>query len=50
MAVRRDQVSIPSLSAVFMIDDQTGYVGITDFAERTDDDLGEALETLTRRG
>jgi carboxyl-terminal processing protease len=33
-----------------MIDDQTGYVGITDFAERTDDDLGKALETLTRRG
>lgn len=50
MAVMRDQVSIPSLSAVFMIDDQTGYVGITDFAEHTDEDLGAALETLTRRG
>lgn len=50
MAVMRDQVSIPSLSAVFMIDDQTGYVGITDFAERTDDDLGTALESLTRKG
>ncbi len=50
MAVMRDQVSIPSLSAVFMIDDQTGYVGITDFAEHTDEDLGNALETLTRRG
>ena len=50
MAVMRDQVSIPSLSAVFMIDDQTGYVGITDFAERTDEDLGTALESLTRKG
>jgi carboxyl-terminal processing protease len=50
MAVMRDQVSIPSLSAVFMIDDRTGYVGITDFAEHTDEDLGEALEMLTRRG
>lgn len=50
MAVMRDQVSIPSLSAVFMIDDQTGYVGITDFAERTDEDLGTALESLTRQG
>jgi len=50
MAVMRDQVSIPSLSAVFMIDDQTGYVGITDFAEHTDEDLGAALETLTKRG
>lgn len=50
MAVMRDQVSIPSLSAVFMIDEQTGYVGITDFAERTDEDLGSALESLTRKG
>jgi len=50
LAVMRDQVSIPSLSAVFMIDDQTGYVGITDFAERTDDDLGAALESLSRKG
>jgi len=50
IAVMRDQVSIPSLSAVFMIDDQTGYVGITDFAEHTDEDLGEALESLTKRG
>lgn len=50
MAVMRDQVSIPSLSAVFMIDDETGYVGITDFAERTDEDLGTALESLTRKG
>jgi carboxyl-terminal processing protease len=50
MAVMRDQVSIPSLSAVFMIDEQTGYVGITDFAERTDEDLGTALESLTRKG
>jgi carboxyl-terminal processing protease len=50
VAVNRDQVSIPSLSAVFMIDGETGYVGITDFAEHTDEDLGEALETLTKRG
>jgi carboxyl-terminal processing protease len=46
----RDQVSIPSLSAVFMIDEQTGYVGITDFAEHTDEDLGNALESLTKKG
>jgi carboxyl-terminal processing protease len=50
LQVMRDQVSIPSLSAVFMIDAETGYVGITDFAEHTDEDLGEALETLTKRG
>ncbi len=50
MKVMRDQVSIPSLSASFMIDDTTGYVGITDFAEHTDEDLGEALEAMTKKG
>jgi carboxyl-terminal processing protease len=50
MNVVRDQVSIPSLSAVFMIDEQIGYVGITDFAEHTDEDLGAALESLTKKG
>ena len=50
MRVMRDQVSIPSLSAAFMIDATTGYVGITDFAEHTDEDLGEALTMLTSKG
>src|SRR5918993_2916391 len=50
MRVMRDQVSIPSLSASFMIDSTTGYVGITDFAEHTDEDLGHALESLTKKG
>jgi carboxyl-terminal processing protease len=50
IAVMRDQVSIPSISAVFMIDRETGYVGITDFAEHTDEDLGTALESLTKKG
>lgn len=50
MRVMRDQVSIPSLSASFMIDKDTGYVGITDFAEHTDEDLGLALEALTKKG
>ena len=50
MRVMRDQVSIPSLSASFMIDGTTGYVGVTDFAEHTDEDLGDALEALTKKG
>jgi carboxyl-terminal processing protease len=50
MRVMRDQVSIPTLSAAFMIDAQTGYIGITDFAEHTDEDLSNALETLTKKG
>jgi carboxyl-terminal processing protease len=50
MHVMRDQVSIPSLSASFMIDAQTGYIGVTDFAEHTNEDVGEALETLKKKG
>lgn len=50
MRVMRDQVSIPSLSASFMIDSTTGYVGVTDFAEHTNEDLGNALEALTKKG
>src|SRR5436190_3388669 len=50
MRVMRDQVSIPSLSASFMIDGVTGYVGVTDFAEHTDEDLGNALEDMTKKG
>jgi carboxyl-terminal processing protease len=50
MRVMRDQVSIPSLSASFMIDPTTGYVGITDFAEHTDEDLGDALEAMMKKG
>ena len=50
MKVMRDQVSIPTLSASFMIDAQTGYIGITDFAEHTDEDLGNALEALSKKG
>ena len=50
MRVMRDQVSIPSLSASFMIDSNTGYVGVTDFAEHTDEDLGIALEAMVKKG
>jgi len=50
MRVMRDQVSIPSLSASFMIDGTTGYVGVTDFAEHTDEDIGLALESMIKKG
>jgi carboxyl-terminal processing protease len=50
MQVVRDQVKMPSVSAAFMIDGQTGYVGVTDFAEHTDEEVGDALVMLTRQG
>jgi carboxyl-terminal processing protease len=50
LRVMRDEISIPSIRAAFMIDDQTGYVKIDDFAEHTDDDLGRSLDDLRRKG
>lgn len=50
MRVMRDQVTIPTLSAHFMIDATTGYVGVTDFAEHTDEELHNALVEMQKKG
>jgi carboxyl-terminal processing protease len=50
LRVMRDEISIPSVKAAFMIDPQTGYVKVEDFAEHTDEDLGKALDQMTRKG
>jgi carboxyl-terminal processing protease len=50
MRVMRDEISIPSIKAAFMIDSQTGYVKVEDFAEHTDEDLGKALDQMSAKG
>jgi carboxyl-terminal processing protease len=50
MRVMRDEISIPSIKAAFMIDPQTGYVKVEDFAEHTDEDLGKALDDMVAKG
>jgi carboxyl-terminal processing protease len=50
MRVMRDEISIPSVKAAFMIDAQTGYVKVEDFAEHTNEDLGKALDEMTAKG
>jgi carboxyl-terminal processing protease len=50
LKVTRDEIHMPTVNAVFMIDDITGYVRVTDFGENTDQELGNALATLTKRG
>ena len=50
LRVMRDEISIPSLKAYFMLDPQTGYVKVDDFAEHTDEDLGNALTDMKRKG
>jgi len=48
--VTRDEIHMPTVNAVFMIDATTGYVRVTDFGENTDQELGNALAALTKRG
>jgi carboxyl-terminal processing protease len=48
--VPRDEIHIPTIPAYFMVDNQTGYVRLQDFAENTERDLSKALEDLTGQG
>jgi len=49
-SVTRDEVTIPTVPAYFMVDATTGYVQLRDFAENTDHDLKLALHTLASKG
>jgi carboxyl-terminal processing protease len=48
--VPRAEINIPSITASFMVDAQTGYIKVQDFAEHTDRDLGLALGDLKAKG
>ncbi len=50
LEVPRDEINIPSIPAYFMIDAETGYIRLQDFAENTDRDLSHALDDLTQQG
>ena len=50
LKVLRDEIHLPTVPAVFMLDATTGYVRVTDFGENTDQELGAALSALTKRG
>ena len=50
MDVMRDEITIPAVTAHFMIDAQTGYVRIDDFAEHTEEELTTALEDMQKKG
>jgi carboxyl-terminal processing protease len=50
MEVPRDEINIPTITAAFKIDPQTGYVRLQDFAENTDADLSKALGELKASG
>ena len=50
MEVMRDEITIPAVTAHFMIDKTTGYVRIDDFAEHTEEELSEALNDMQTKG
>jgi carboxyl-terminal processing protease len=50
LQVMRDEITIPAVTAHFMIDAQTGYVRIDDFAEHTEEELSDALQGMQGKG
>jgi carboxyl-terminal processing protease len=50
LEVLRDEISIPSVPAAFLLSDGIGYIRLQDFAENTDRDLSRALADLTGKG
>lgn len=50
LAVERDEITIATVEAAFLVDDRTGYVKLGDFSETTDADLSDALRRLQDEG
>jgi carboxyl-terminal processing protease len=50
LSVVRDEVTIPTVPAYFMIDATTGYIRMQDFGENTDRDVKHALHDLAAKG
>ena len=50
LQVTRDEIHIPTVTAAFMLDPQTGYIKLTEFGENSDQELGKALKELTGKG
>ena len=50
LSVTRDEIHIPTVPSAFMLDATTGYIKLRDFGENTDQELGQALKSLSSRG
>ncbi len=48
--ITRDKIPLFSVDASTMLDTKTGYISVSRFAEKTTDELVEALESLDKRG
>jgi carboxyl-terminal processing protease len=50
LRVERDEISIATVEAAFMVDGSTGYVRLRDFSETSNDELSRALVSLRDAG
>lgn len=50
LRVERDEISIATVEAAFLIDDEIGYVRLRDFSETSNDELSRALASLREEG
>lgn len=50
LRVERDEISIATVEAAFLIDDEVGYVRLRDFSETSNDELSRALASLREEG
>ena len=50
LAVERDEINIATVEAAFMVDDETAYVRLGDFAETSNEELTRALTSLRAEG
>ena len=50
LEVIRDEIHIPTVRAAFMIDENTGYILLSEFGENSDAEVGKALKDLTAKG
>ena len=50
LEIERDTVNMSTVRGAFMIDKDTGYVKLGDFSETSNDEIGNALKSLTAKG
>ena len=50
LRVERDEISIATVEAAFLIDEATGYVRLRDFSETSNEELSRALAALSGEG
>jgi carboxyl-terminal processing protease len=48
--ITRDKIPLKSVDTYIMLNDETGYVSVSRFAEKTTDELTEALDNLHQKG